>query len=505
PAPKSSSCQASWQCSCSGPKKPVPSKSTSASGARAKTGKPIPQDIIDNTPLPPIESRKCPVEGCDSTGHLGGKYDKHFSVESCPVFHNFTKDECKEKRAQEIGERERNMEEALKRQWFISAASHQDPNASNEQRNYCNKVRDAREKLSEIRPGEDEMADRDRQPSLRGMTPEWDLQLFLEAQASASEKIEDDLRGLPDTKGIRYIEMGRYEMQAWYQSQYPDEYNRQPKIYICEFCLKYMRAKTILVRHAAKCVWKYPPGDEIYRKDKLSVWEVDGKKYKTYCQNLCLLAMLFLDHKTLYYDVEPFLFYIMTIADGDGCHVIGYFSKEKNSFLNYNVSCIMTLPPYQRQGYGRLLIDFSYLLTKTEGKIGSPEKPLSDLGLISYRSYWKDLLLSYLVTYNDKCVSIKDMSAEMAVNSYDIVSTFQAMGMMKYWKGKHILLRKGVSVYEGDLLEEFMERQKRRRADYKEIDPKCLNWRPYIAPPPAEDAPERPNKSAMAANKKNSK
>ena len=65
------------------------------------------------------------------------------------------------------------------------------------------------------------------------------------------------------------------------------------------------------------------------RKDKLSVWEVDGKKYKIYCQNLCLLAMLFLDHKTLYYDVEPFLFYIMTQADGEGCHIIGYFSKVR--------------------------------------------------------------------------------------------------------------------------------------------------------------------------------
>lgn len=31
--------------------------------------------------------------------------------------------------------------------------------------------------------------------------------------------------------------------------------------------------------------------------------------------------------------------------------------QEKNSF--YNVSCILTLPPYQRKGYGRLLIDFS--------------------------------------------------------------------------------------------------------------------------------------------------
>eukprot|EP00057_Strongylocentrotus_purpuratus_P027205 XP_011681679.1 PREDICTED: uncharacterized protein LOC105446458 [Strongylocentrotus purpuratus] len=46
-----------------------------------------------------------------------------------------------------------------------------------------------------------------------------------------------------------------------------------------------------------------------------------------YCQNLCLLAKLFLDHKTLYYDVEPFLFYIMTENDSSGCHILGYFSK----------------------------------------------------------------------------------------------------------------------------------------------------------------------------------
>ena len=50
----------------------------------------------------------------------------------------------------------------------------------------------------------------------------------------------------------------------------------------------------------------------LYFLDNLSVFEVDGNTNKIYCQNLCLLVKLFLDHKTLYYDVEPFLFYVLT-------------------------------------------------------------------------------------------------------------------------------------------------------------------------------------------------
>jgi hypothetical protein len=81
--------------------------------------------------------------------------------------------------------------------------------------------------------------------------------------------------------------------------------------------------------------------------------------FQIYCQNLCLLSKMFLDHKSLLYDVEPFLFYVMTEADDDGAHFIGYYSKEKRSPNNYNVSCIMTLPVRQRRGWGNLLIDFS--------------------------------------------------------------------------------------------------------------------------------------------------
>ena len=35
------------------------------------------------------------------------------------------------------------------------------------------------------------------------------------------------------------------------------------------------------------------------------------------------MAKLFLDHKTLYFDVEPFLFYILTEVDKQGCHIVG--------------------------------------------------------------------------------------------------------------------------------------------------------------------------------------
>jgi histone acetyltransferase MYST1 len=48
---------------------------------------------------------------------------------------------------------------------------------------------------------------------------------------------------------------------------------------------------------------------------------------------------------------------------------VGYFSKEKNSEEGYNLACILTLPCYQKKGYGKFLIAFSYELSKLEGKV----------------------------------------------------------------------------------------------------------------------------------------
>ena len=113
-------------------------------------------------------------------------------------------------------------------------------------------------------------------------------------------------------KNIQSVELGRFEVDAWYYSPYPDPFCSLPKLHICEFCLKYFAKRSTLVRHAAKCDARHPPGDEIYRSPPpaaaargdapasavadppVAVFEVDGKKDKVYCQSLCLLSKLFL-------------------------------------------------------------------------------------------------------------------------------------------------------------------------------------------------------------------
>ncbi|CAE6447871.1 unnamed protein product [Rhizoctonia solani] len=117
-----------------------------------------------------------------------------------------------------------------------------------------------------------------------------------------------------------------------------------------------------------------------------------------YCQNLSLFGKLFIDVKTLFFDTEHFMFYILTDADAHRDHFLAYFSQEKISYDDYNLACIVTLPPYQKRGYGMLLIEFSYELSRRAGKLGTPERPLSDLGLRSYVSFWISVLVRFFRT-----------------------------------------------------------------------------------------------------------
>jgi GNAT superfamily N-acetyltransferase len=304
--------------------------------------------------------------------------------------------------------------------------------------------------------------------------------------------LEEEHQHRTRVKNIQTIEVGRYEMDTWYYSPYPEPYSSCEKLYICEYSLKYFRKKKTLLRHLAKLTLRAPPGDEIYRSPAppadnlefvggavtnppISMFEVDGKKSKVYCQNLCLLSKLFLDHKTLYYDVDPFLFYVLCERDEHGYHPVGYFSKEKNSAEGNNLACILTFPSHQRKGYGRFLIAFSYELSKKEGKIGSPERPLSDLGAVSYRSYWTRVLLEALrdagAGVKSRSVSIQDICDLTAIRVDDAVKALESLGLVKYWKGDYLL------VVTQRVVEEHLKTLMSQKNI--EIDTTRLHWTPF--------------------------
>jgi len=282
--------------------------------------------------------------------------------------------------------------------------------------------------------------------------------------------LEREHEAITKVKYVNRIQFGKFEIDAWYFSPFPDDYGKQSKLWICEYCLKYMKLEKTYRFHLSDCSWRQPPGKEIYRRGTISVYEVAGKEHKIYAQNLCLLAKLFLDHKTLFFDVEPFLFYILCEVDRQGAHIVGYFSKEIESPDGNNLACILTLPPYQRKGYGKFLIAFSYEVSKIEGSIGSPEKPLSDLGKLSYRSYWSWVLLEILRDFRG-VLSIRDLSTMTSITQNDIISTLQSLNMVKYWKGQHVIC------VTPKLVEEHL-----KSAQYKKprltVDPSTLRWTP---------------------------
>ncbi|VDP12245.1 unnamed protein product [Soboliphyme baturini] len=359
--------------------------------------------------------------------------------------------------------------------------------------------------------------------------------------------LEKEHEAMTKVKYIDRVQFGKYEMDTWYFSPYPEDYGKQSKLYICEFCFKYMKLQRTYRYHMVRtigsvqyyslvgsapedltaftscrlqslditvygitlmcnticfqtdCTWRRPPGPKIYAKDSIAVYEVNaedhkyGRLFQVFCQNLCLLAKLFLDHKTLYFDVGPFMFYILCEIDRQGSHMVGsdartpdssssehtFYSdvvfQEKVSQDGNNLACIMILPPYQRKGYGKFLINLSYELSKLEHRIGSPEKPLSDLGKLTYRSYWSWALLDILRETKDS-MSIRDLSKVTGIAHCDIVDTLQWLNMAKYWKGRYVL-------YLTPKLIDDCLRSELFKRPVLTVDKDCLQWQPVETSP----------------------
>uniref|UniRef100_B3P5T0 Histone acetyltransferase n=2 Tax=Drosophila erecta TaxID=7220 RepID=B3P5T0_DROER len=234
---------------------------------------------------------------------------------------------------------------------------------------------------------------------------------------------------------IRKLQFGRYEIETTFSSAYPEMDDKVPNIYVCEFCLKYMYLRTSYSYHLSDCKIRRPPGSLVYRKDDIHIYEVDGNKELLYCQFLCLMSKLFLENKETLYTPNLFLFYILCLKDKDGEHLVGYFSREKKSTPNINLNCIVVLPPYMRRGYGKLLIDLSYEISRKEGVIGGPKKPLSEVARLCYLSYWGHNLLELLRRHSSPAlIAIEQLSETTGFLKKDIMLTLKFMKIATYYK-----------------------------------------------------------------------
>lgn len=128
----------------------------------------------------------------------------------------------------------------------------------------------------------------------------------------------------------------------------------------------------------------------------------------------------------------------MTKVDRQGAHLIGYFSKEKKSDEDYNVACIVILPHYQKNGYGKFLIGLSYELTKREGKQGTPEVPISDLGKKTYRSFWIWKLISTMENYRG-IISIDELVKVTGILKDDVIETLDYMNLNYFRKNEYVI------------------------------------------------------------------
>ncbi|KAJ1613053.1 histone acetyltransferase [Cryptosporidium canis] len=291
------------------------------------------------------------------------------------------------------------------------------------------------------------------------------------------------------------VRIGKFILDTWYFSPLPDEYQNVDILHFCEYCLVFFCFEQELIRHITRCQLRHPPGNEIYRKDNISVFEIDGALTREYAENLCYLAKLFLDHKTLQYDVEPFLFYIVTEVDDEGCHIVGYFSKEKASSLHYNLACILTLPCYQRKGYGKLLVDLSYKLSLREGKWGHPERPLSDLGRSIYNNWWSYRISKYLLDNFKQPDNPEDGDSEQSiqVRSYgkfidsvvrntgirreDVIRILEENGILRNVRDQYYI------ICDREFLNSIVQRSGKPGIT---IDDDNFSWVPFDRAPPSE-------------------
>jgi histone acetyltransferase MYST1 len=113
-----------------------------------------------------------------------------------------------------------------------------------------------------------------------------------------------------------------------------------------------------------------------------------------------------------------------------------------------------------------------YELSKLEGKIGSPEKPLSPLGSLGYQSYWSTAILTTLLHFRGN-VSIEEISKETCIHQDDIIDTLSRLNLLCYRK-KETEGKQYICITD-EMLQETLNQFNIKLG--RKLDPKLIRWK----------------------------
>lgn len=110
------------------------------------------------------------------------------------------------------------------------------------------------------------------------------------------------------------------------------------------------------------------------------------------------------------------------------------------SWDNNNLACILVFPPWQRKGLGALLMGASYEISRREGILGGPEKPISVLGKIGYKRFWAGEIARWLLSLDvdggdgneaTTIVDVQDCSQATWICLEDCLAVLRDMGIVE--------------------------------------------------------------------------
>ncbi|KAI9296485.1 acyl-CoA N-acyltransferase [Neoconidiobolus thromboides FSU 785] len=248
-------------------------------------------------------------------------------------------------------------------------------------------------------------------------------------------------------KNVYNVFMNDHFIPCYYPSPYPDHYYYVKTLLICHYCFQYFQYTNPYEEHLKKCnINKYQEHQIVYCTENEMIMKLDGEEEKLLCQNLCLFSKLFISHKDICYSLKGFNFYLLFVKINDMFQPVAYFSKEKE-FKGNNLACILTFPAFQNKGYGTLLIEFSYKLSKVEGKMGSAERPLSKSGYRSYLRYWMNSIIDILLNYQGK-ITLEQISKLTFITENDLLIALNEMELLNNtsWNEPLLLNRNDINL-----------------------------------------------------------